>query len=125
MATPQRVAIFVWWLFWWLLVFTESGVSGRAHVNGCSVAVSGFAAIEDRLTFLGLAEHSRGRPGTSSNIRGMSAFSERLFGSRGDALNHRQFVLWRKVTVASRHGNRFVARSLLNFFDRGSGHCQP
>jgi membrane associated rhomboid family serine protease len=36
------VAVFVWWLFWWLLAFAESSVAWKAHVNGCSVAVSGF-----------------------------------------------------------------------------------
>lgn len=55
----------------------------------------------------------------------MSAFSERLFGSRGDALNHRQLMRWRKVAVTGRHGNRLVARRFLNLFDRGSSHCQP
>lgn len=55
---------------------------------------------------------------------GNVSFSARLFGSRGDALNHRQLVRRRQVTVAGRHRNRFVTRSLLNLLDRGSGHCK-
>jgi hypothetical protein len=56
---------------------------------------------------------------------GNASFSEQLLGSRGDPLGHRQLVRRRKVAIASRHGNRLVARCFLNLFDRGSVHCQP
>jgi hypothetical protein len=35
------MAVFIWWLFWWLLVSTEEFVSQRSQVNGCLVAVFG------------------------------------------------------------------------------------
>jgi hypothetical protein len=38
-------------------------------VNGCLVAVFGFTAIEDRLTFPGLTEHSRGQPGVKAALK--------------------------------------------------------
>ncbi len=58
MASRKREAIFRWWLFWWLFVFTDCPKWLFAITMVCKEL--------QKVTFPGFPEHSRGRSGVKA-----------------------------------------------------------